>query len=139
MNRHQTIQHILKTYHTIAVVGFSSSQAKAGYYVPEYMQRHGYQIIPVNPYLVSALGQTAYPTLRDIPQPVEVVQIFRQPHHVVPFVVEAIEIGAKAIWLQLDIINEAARQLAEEAGLLFVQDSCMLVEHRHLSQYEGAF
>lgn len=139
MNRHQTIQHILKTYNTIAVVGFSSHLSKAGYYVPEYMQRHGYNIIPVNPYLESALGETAYRTLYEIPQPVEVVQIFRRPQHVVPFVEAAIDIGAKAIWLQLDIVNEEARALAEEAGLLFVQNSCMLVEHRHLKQYEGSF
>ncbi len=139
MNRHKTIQHILKSYHTIAVVGFSSQLSKAGYYVPDYMQRHGYKIIPVNPYLESALGEPAYPTLRDIPQKVEVVQIFRRPQYVVPFVEEAIEIGAKAIWLQLDIINDEARKLAQEAGLHFVQNSCMLVEHRHLKQYEGSF
>ncbi len=139
MNRYQTIQHILKTYNTIAVVGFSSNLSKAGYYVPDYMQRHGYVIIPVNPHLESALGQTAYPTLEDIPQPVEVVQIFRRPQYVVPFVKAAIEIGAKAVWLQLGIVNEEAHQLAQEAGVLFVEDSCMLVEHRHLKQYEGSF
>lgn len=139
MNRHRTIQHILKSYNTIAVVGFSSQPTKAGYYVPEYMQRHGYKIIPVNPFLESALGETAYPNLSDIPQPIEVVQIFRRPQHVVPFVEEAIEIGAQAIWLQLDIVNEEARKLAQAAGLHFVQDSCMLVEHRHLKQYEGSF
>lgn len=132
---HAPIDTILKTMRTIAVVGFSSNPSRAGYYVPQYMQRHGYRILPVNPNLTAALGEPTYASLRDIDEPVEVVEIFRRPEHVLPHVQEAIEIGVKAIWLQRDIVNEEARRLAEAAGLLFVQDRCMMVEHRHLLQY----
>lgn len=127
-----TIEHILNEYKTIAVVGFSSNPRKAGFYVSEYMQRNGYRIIPVNPFLEEGLGETAYADLADIPEPVEIVQIFRRPNLVVPFVEQAVAIGAKAVWLQLGIANAEAKRIAEEAGLLYVEDHCMLVEHRNL-------
>jgi len=130
MNIQQTIDHILATTKTIAVVGLSSKTHRAGYYVPEYMQQHGYKIVPVNPQLDTALGETAYPDLASIPEPVDLVLIFRRSEAVPPFVDQAIEIEAKAVWMQLGIINEEAAAKAREAGLEVVMDACMLVEHR---------
>ncbi len=121
---------ILQTTKTIAVVGFSTKAYKAGYYVPEYLQSQGYRIIPVNPALQTALGEQAYATLADIPEPVDLVLIFQRSENVPPFVEQAIEIGAKAVWMQLGIRNEASAEIARDAGLLVVQDACMLVEHK---------
>lgn len=135
MNRLKRIEHILKTMPTIAVVGLSSQPSKAGFYVPKYMQKHGYRIVPVNPYLTTALGELAYPTLESIPFAVDVVQIFRQPQFVPPFVEDAIAVGAKAVWLQRDITFDNGPALAEQAGITYVQNRCMMVEHRHLVQY----
>ena len=108
MNTHQKISHILKNYQSIAVVGFSSRLSKAGFYVPEYMQRHGYMITPVNPNLRYGLGEKAFPDLSSIPHPIEVVEVFRRPEFVVSVVEEAIAVGAKAVWLQRDIVSEEA-------------------------------
>jgi len=130
MNNNQVIEHILATAKTIAVVGFSSKSHRAGYYVPEYMQKHGCRIVPVNPHLDNALGETTYPDLLSIPEPVDLVLIFRRSEAVPPFVEQAIEIGAKAVWLQLGIVNREAAARATEAGLEVVMDACMLVEHR---------
>ena len=115
---------------TIAVVGFSSKPYKAGYYVPEYLQQQGYKILPVNPRLERGLGEPAYPTLQSIPDSVDLVLIFQRSENVPPFVDDAIEIGAKAVWLQLGIINDTAVNKAKAAGLDTVQNACMLVEHR---------
>lgn len=125
------IEQILHDSHTIAVVGFSSDKSKAGYYVPAYLQQHGYQIIPVNPYLQSGLGQLAYPSLLDLPNPVDLVLIFQRSENVPPFVDQAIQIKAKAIWMQQGIIHLAAAQKAESAGIPVIMDKCMLIEHRH--------
>lgn len=114
----------------IAVVGFSSRQARAGYYVPAYLQQQGYRIIPVNPYLEEGLGQKAYPDLKSVPEPVDLVLLFQRSENVPPFVDEAIAISAKAIWMQLGIANEKAAAKARAAGLDVVQNACMLVEHR---------
>lgn len=129
-NKAQTIDFILENAQTIAVVGLSSEKHKAGYYVPEYLQREGYRIIPVNPYLDSALGEKAYPDLTAVPEPVDLVLIFQRSHNVPPFVDQAIDIGAKMVWMQLGIMNPQAAQKAQEAGLKVVQNACMLVEHR---------
>lgn len=125
-----TIDKILAETRTIAVVGFSSRAQKAGYYVPAYLQEHGYRIIPVNPNLTEGLGEPAYAALTLVPEPVDLVLIFQRSENVPPFVEEAIEIGARAVWLQLGIANETAAAQAAAAGLEFVQDACMLVEHR---------
>ena len=130
MDNQQTIDHILATAKTIAVVGFSSKSYRAGYYVPEYMQQHGYRIVPVNPNLNSALGETAYPDLNSIPEPVDLVLIFRRSEAVPPFVDQAIEIGAKSVWMQLGIVNQEAAAKATEAGLEVVMDACILIEHK---------
>lgn len=124
------MEKIMTAAKTIAVVGFSSKPAKAGYYVPAYLQGQGYQIIPVNPNLSEGLGETAVPTLTAIAEPVDLVLIFQRSENVPPFVDEAIEIGAKAVWMQLGIANETAAQKARAAGLDVVQDACMLVEHK---------
>ena len=130
MNPNPTIDKILAETKTIAVVGFSSNPAKAGYYVPAYLQQHGYRILPVNPNLTEGLGGPAYATLDDVPQPVDLVLLFQRSENVPPFVDQAIAIGASAVWMQLGIANEAAARKAADAGLDVVQDACMLVEHR---------
>jgi len=131
MNQDNAIRKILTEARTIAVVGFSSNPAKAGYYVPAYLQQHGYRVIPVNPNLSEGLGETAYPALADVPEPIELVLIFQRSENVPPFVDQAIAVGAKAVWLQLGIAHDAAAAKARAAGLDVVQDACMLVEHRH--------
>lgn len=130
MDQHKIIEKILAETKTIAIVGFSSRQSRAGYYVPAYLQEHGYHIIPVNPYLQEALGEKAYPDLLTVPEPIDLVLIFRRPENVPPVVEEAIAINAKAVWMQLGIIHETAASQAQAAGLDVVRDACMLVEHR---------
>lgn len=133
MQDETTKRKIIDETQTIAVVGFSSNPAKAGYYVADYLQGAGYRIIPVNPNLTSGLGQKAYESLTDIPEPVDLVLIFQRPQNVPPFVDEAIEIGANAVWMQLGISNELAAEKAREHGLDVVQDACMMVDHRRLA------
>lgn len=125
-----TIDNVLNRTKTIAVVGLSSREHRAGHYVPAYLQENGYRIIPVNPYLDSSLGETAYPDLTKVPESVDLVLIFRRSEHVLRPVELAIEVGAKAIWMQLGIINQEAADKAAEAGLAVVMDACMMVEHR---------
>lgn len=115
---------------TIAVVGLSSRPSRAGYYVPAYLQQQGYRIIPVNPYITEALGETAVNQLNDITEPVDLVLIFQRSENVPPFVDEAIEIDARAVWMQLGIAHKTAAAKAKAAGLDVVQNACMLVEHR---------
>ena len=124
------IRYILDNAHTIAVVGLSSRKERAGYYVPAYLQQQGYRIIPVNPYLDKALGEKAYPSLPSVPVHVDLVLIFQRSEAVPPFVEQAIQIGAKAVWMQLGIKNKEAAAMARAAGVQVVQDACMLVEHR---------
>ncbi len=132
-----TMTAIMASSHTIAVVGFSSKSHKAGYYVPAYLQEQGYRIIPVNPYLARGLGETAYASLRDIPEPVDLVLIFQRSENVPPFVDEAVAIGAQAVWMQLGIANATAAARAEAAGLAVVEDACMLVEHKRWKRAGG--
>src|SRR3989337_2145791 len=117
---------------TLAVVGLSRREARPGYYVPAYMQAAGYRIIPVNPNLDAALGEKAYPDLLSVPEPVDMVVIFRRSEDVPPVVEQAIQIGAKVVWMQLGIINEAAAERARAAGLEVVMDRCMKIEHARL-------
>jgi predicted CoA-binding protein len=114
---------------TIAVVGLSSDPARASYSVARYMQAHGYRIIPVNPHEREVLGERAYPTLRDVPIPVDVVDVFRRPEFVPAIVEDTLAIGASALWLQLGVGHEAAAQRAQAAGLAVVMDRCIKVEH----------
>jgi predicted CoA-binding protein len=130
MNTDRTIETILAETRTIAVVGFSSRPERAGYYVPAYLHDQGYRIIPVNPHLQNGLGEKAYPDLLSVPEPVDLVLIFRRPEEVLPVVEQAIAIGARAVWMQLGIVHEAAAARARAAGLRVVMDACMLIEHR---------
>jgi uncharacterized protein len=124
----QDIEEILDMKR-VAVVGLSSDPSKASYGVARYLKQAGYEIIPVNPNEQEILGERAYPSLRDLPEPPEVVDVFRRPEHVDDIVDEAIEVGAKAIWLQLDVINPDAARRAREAGLHVVMDRCLKIEH----------
>lgn len=128
----ETKRRILERVKTLAVVGLSSKKQRPGYTVPAYMQQAGYRIIPVNPHLEEALGEKAYPDLSTVPDPVDLVLIFRRPEHVPPLAAQAIDIGAKVVWMQLGIVNEEAAARAREAGLEVVMDSCIMVEHRRL-------
>jgi predicted CoA-binding protein len=121
---------ILHRYRTIAVVGASSDTIKPAGYVPEYMQAKGYRIIPVNPTETEVLGERSYPDLASVPEPIEIVNIFRRSEDVSPVVDEAIAAGAKAVWMQLGIINEEAATVARAAGLDVVMDRCMKTELR---------
>jgi predicted CoA-binding protein len=131
MNQLKHIQKILNSTKTIAVVGMSNKPDRAGYYVPAYLQEQGYRIIPVNPFLhAPVLGETAYASLNEVPGPVDLVLIFQRSENVPPFVDQAIEMGAKAVWMQLGIEHLEAAEKARTAGLEVVMDACMLVEHR---------
>ena len=123
---------ILEQVKVLAVVGLSRRESRPGYYVPAYMHAAGYRIIPVNPYLKEALGEKAYPDLVSIPEPVDMVVIFRRSEDVPPVVDDAIEIGAKVVWMQLGIINEEAASKARAAGLQVVMDSCIKIDHQRL-------
>ena len=127
-----TEEKILKTYRKVAVVGLSPKPDRPSHRVASYLKGQGYRIIPVNTYAKEILGETCYPNLSSIPEPVDVVDIFRRPEAVLPIVEDAIKIGAKAVWMQEGVINEEAASLAKEAGLLVVMDRCMLKEHRKL-------
>ena len=114
----------------IAVVGISDDPSRASHYVSEYLQTQGYEILGVNPKHAQVLGQPCYPALAQVPQPVDVVLVFRRPEHVPPIAQEAVAIGAKGIWLQSGIRSPAAQRIAQDAAIDFVQDHCMMVEHR---------
>ena len=130
-----TTQAILSRYRTIAVVGCSKDPTKDAHTVPAYMQAHGYRVIPVNPTATEILGEKAYLSLSSVPEPYEIVNIFRPSDQVGPIVDEAIRAGkAKVIWMQLGIANEAAADRARAAGLEVVMDRCLRTEHRlHLA------
>lgn len=127
------ISEILRECHTIAVVGLSGKRYRPSYGVAEYLKRSGYRIIPVNPNETEVLGERAYPDLDSLPEPVDMVDIFRRSEHVPDIVEAAIRIGAKAIWMQEGVIHEAAARRAEEAGLTVVMDRCILKDHRRLA------
>lgn len=125
-------EQILRNSRTVAVVGLSSNPDRSSYGVASYLQKHGFRIIPVNPKETEILGEKVYARLEDIPEPVDVVDVFRKPEHTPGVVRSAIAIGAKAVWLQLGIASEESRRLAEEAGLTYVEDTCIAVAHRFL-------
>lgn len=129
INAAESVKRILDECKTIAVVGLSSNPIRPSYGVSRYMQQHGYRIIPVNPNETEVLGEKAYATLRDVPGPLELVDVFRRSEDAGAIVDEAIALGAKAVWLQEGVIDEAAAQRALDAGLLVVMDRCILKEH----------
>lgn len=127
-----TLRRILKQSKTIAIVGLSANWWRPSYFAAKYLQAHGYQIVPVNPQYSEVLGEKCYPSLRDLPMKVEVVDCFRKAEEIPPLAEEAIAIGAKVLWLQLGVVNEAAMRRAEQAGLDVVADRCMKIEHARL-------
>ncbi len=128
----ESIEKVLRDSHTIAVVGLSSDPERPSFEVAQYLQSRGYHIIPVNPNVPEVLGERAYPDLLSIPEPVDVVDIFRRSEAVPPIVAQAIQIRAKAIWMQEGVISEEAAQQARAAGLLVVMDHCMHKETKRL-------
>lgn len=120
---------ILKSYRVVAVVGLSADPGRPSYQVAQYLQNHGYRIIPVNPGCREVLGEKCYASLKDIPFPVEVVDIFRKVDAIPAIVDEAIAAGAKAVWLQLGLEEPQSAQTARHAGLKVVMNRCMKVEH----------
>jgi hypothetical protein len=124
------ITELLKTAKTIAVVGLSSSPLRPSFGVAAYMQSQGYRIIPVNPTIHGALGEKAYASLGDVPEKIDIVNIFRRPENVPPVVEEAIRLEVPAVWMQETVVNEAAAQKARQAGIFVVMDRCILKEHR---------
>jgi hypothetical protein len=133
----EEIAAILKNYKTIAVVGLSTDPSRPSYQVAEYLKNHGYRIIPVNPGCLEVLGEKCYPSLKDIPVPVEVVDIFRKVAAIPAIVAEAIDVGAKAVWMQLGLVEPASAQIARQAGLRVVMDRCMKIEHAQRLEGEG--
>jgi uncharacterized protein len=126
------VERILTTYQAITVVGASEVPAKPAHYVPAHMQQHGWRVIPVNPQATEILGEPVYHTLADIPEPVGLVDVFL-PSAATPEVArQAVAVGATALWLQLGIVSEEARAIAEGAGLLYVEDRCLIIEQRRL-------
>jgi predicted CoA-binding protein len=124
-----TIQRVLHNATTIAVVGLSANQLRASNFVGYYLKRHGYQVIPVNPRESEILGETSYPSLRDVPVHVDIVDVFRAPDALPDIAREAVEIGADALWCQFGVINEEGVQIAEQGGLDVVVDRCLKIEH----------
>jgi predicted CoA-binding protein len=131
------IRDILTASKTVAVVGLSDNPDRASYYVAAYLQTHGYRIIPINPAVAEVLGERSYPGLRDVPVPIDLVDIFRKPDAVPEVVDDAIAVGARAVWMQEGIVHEAAAAKARAAGLKVVMDRCTLKEHVRLMAEKG--
>jgi predicted CoA-binding protein len=130
----QTIRELLKTAHVIAVVGLSNRKHRPSFGVSEYMQRAGYRIIPINPNESSILGEKSYASLEDVPDKIDIVDIFRRSEFLPEIVEQAIRVGAGAVWMQEGVIHEEAAARAEAAGLTVVMDRCILKEHQRLSR-----
>lgn len=128
------IQQSLADCHTIAVVGLSPKAHRDSFRVSKYMQDHGFRIVPINPNAPEVLGEKSYASLTEAAQHVRIdmVNCFRNSEDIPPIAAEAIAIGAKSLWLQIGVVNDAAVQQATEAGLIVVQDRCLMVEHRQL-------
>ena len=129
----EDIDEIINTAKSVAMVGVSVKHESDSNMVGRYLLAHGYDIIPINPASEEILGRKAYASLRDLKEPPDVVQIFRKPETVPPVVEDAIAIGAKVVWMQLEIVNEEAAARAREAGLKVVMDHCMKREHERIN------
>jgi predicted CoA-binding protein len=129
INSRETIKKIMEDCRTIAVVGLSSNPGRASNGVAGYMKRQGYKVIPVNPNEAQVFGEKSYPSLADVPDKIDLVDIFRRSEEAGKVVDEAIKVGAKAVWLQDGVIDRAAAQRAQDAGLLVVMDRCWLRDH----------
>ena len=125
----EKISELLKNAKTIAVVGLSDNPARTSYRVSAYMQSQGYRIVPVNPAISEALGEKAYPTLSEVPEKVDIVNVFRRSEYVPEVVDEAIRLGVPAIWMQEGVVHEEAAEKARQAGIFVVMNRCILKEH----------
>ena len=123
------IQRVLNTAKTIAIVGLSNNELRASYFVGYYLKRHGYRVLPVNPRATEILGQKSYPSLLDIPDPVDIVNVFRAPDALVEIAEQAVQIRAGALWCQFGVINPAGARIAEDGGVPVIMDRCIKVEH----------
>ena len=132
LSRYQDPHAILATLlaaRTIAIVGLSKDPLRPSYFIGFYLKRHGYRIVPVNPREPEVVGEKSYPSLKDIPFPVDVVDVFRRPDAVPEIARDAVAIGAKALWLQFGVISPGGARIGEDGGLTVVMDRCMKVEH----------
>jgi predicted CoA-binding protein len=132
MSTDDIVAELLATYDTITVVGASNAPHKAAHTVPAHMQRHGWRIIGVNPREERILGERAYPTLADVAEPLGLVDVFRPSADCAEIARQAVAAGAEALWLQLGIRSAQARRIAEDAGLRYVEDRCLIIEQRRL-------
>jgi predicted CoA-binding protein len=130
----QTIQSALHTAKTIAIVGLSANPLRASNFVGFYLKRHGYRIIPVNPRETEILGETSYASLTDVPDPVDIVNVFRAPDALPDIAREAVAIKAGTLWCQFGVVNEEGARIAEEGNLAVVMDRCLKIEH---ARYDG--
>ena len=124
-----TIQRVLHTARTIAIVGLSAKELRASHFVGYYLKRHGYRVIPVNPRESEILGETCYPSLQDVPVPVDIVNVFRAPDALPAIARDAVAIKAGALWCQFGVINAEGARIAEDGGMTVVMDRCIKVEH----------
>ena len=131
MNTDEAVEKMLRSYDTITVVGASNAEEKPAHYVPAHMREHGWRIVPVNPRGGEILGVPAYESLAAAPKP-GLVNVFRPSDRTPDIARQAVAAGATALWLQLHIASDEARQIAEDAGLLYVEDRCMIIEQRRL-------
>jgi predicted CoA-binding protein len=125
-----SVEDLLRRARTIAVVGLSTNPMRSSHGVSAYMQQHGYRIIPVNPQIDSCLGEKAYPSLLNVPEKIDIVNIFRRPEFVEEIVDQAIALKVPAIWMQEEVIHERAAEKARRAGIFVIMDRCILKEHR---------
>ena len=123
------VTELLRKAKTIAVVGLSGNPMRPSHGVTVYMQSHGYRIIPVNPHIASCLGEKAYPSLLQVPEKIDIVNIFRRPEFVEEVVDQAIQLKVPAVWMQEDVIHEKAAEKARKAGIFVIMDRCILKEH----------
>lgn len=128
----EQIKQLLREAKRIAVVGLSDKPHRTSYQIAEYLQQQGYKIIPINPNVTEVLGEKAYPSLLDVEGDIDIVDVFRRSEDTVEPAKDAVQVGAKALWLQLGIENEEAYQIASDAGLQVVMNRCILVEHQKL-------
>jgi predicted CoA-binding protein len=124
-----TIQRVIHSAKTIAVVGLSSNELRASYFVGFYLKRHGYQVIPVNPRETEILGEKSYASVLDVPVPVDIVNVFRAPDALPGIAQDAVTINAGAMWCQFGVINAEGAQIAEDGGVPVIMDRCLKVEH----------
>ena len=129
-----TIQRVLHTARSIAIVGLSTNELRASYFVGYYLKRHGFRVIPVNPRETEILGETCYPSLLDVPGPVDLVNVFRAPAALPGIARDAVAIQAGALWCQFGVINEEGAQIAGDGGMTVIMDRCLKVEH---ARYAG--